>query len=271
VAVVYDARLRAPDGRPYKGTQKQAEAFEARELADRSRCGWVDPRRSSLTFREWAGEWGARHPSKRPSSLARDDSVLHDHLLPVLGSRKLASFGLWDIQHLATAWAKAASSRTVRRQYDVVRAIFAAPVDDDRLVRSPCLNIKRPSIEQLASLAAHLCADWSPLLHLDAVLGLRTGECAGVRVGRLDFSNRTLVVAERLTRAPHDVTVSGPGWKAPRGRGAIVLSHARLGGRPPGFCLNRHGWNRVRLLGWIGSEAVVGLMAVECPAVGGPG
>jgi integrase len=123
--------------------------------------------------------------------------VLHNHLLPVLGSRKLASISPWDIQHLVNAWTKAASPRTVRRQYDVVRAIFTAAVDDDRLVRSPCRNIKLPSIEQenrrvitpeeLARLAVRLGADWSPMLHLGAVLGLRWGECTGLRVGRLDF------------------------------------------------------------------------------------
>jgi hypothetical protein len=73
---------------------------------------------------------------------------LHSHLFPAVGSRKLASVSPWDIHHLVNAWSKAASPRTVRRQYDVVRAIFTAAVDDDRLVRSPCRNIKLPSIEQ---------------------------------------------------------------------------------------------------------------------------
>ena len=41
-------------------------------------------------------------------------------------------------------------------------------------------------------------------------------------------------------------------------RDVMTLSQGRLGGGPPCFCLNRHGWNRVRLLGWIGSEAVAG-------------
>jgi hypothetical protein len=45
------------------------------------------------------------------------------------------------------------------------------------------------------------------MLHLGAVLGLRCGECAGLRVGRLDFFNRTLVVAEQLTRVRHGVIV----------------------------------------------------------------
>ena len=55
------------------------------------------------------------------------------------------------------------------------------------------------------------------------------------------------------------------------GRDVMTLSQERLGGGPPGLCLNRRGWNRVRLLGWIGSAAVAGLMAVDGAAGRGPG
>jgi integrase len=221
--VVYDVRLRTPDGGQYKRsfrTRKEAETFEARELADRSRGGWVDPRRSTLTFGEWAADWLVRDPSKRPSSLARDESVVRIHLLPTLGKRRLASITPWDVQRLVNAWTKSSSPRTVRRQFDVVRAIFSAAVDDDRLVRSPCRNIKLPAVEQknrqvisaaqLGALADEIGADWAPMVHLGAVLGLRWGECAGLRVGRLDFTHRTLFVAEQLTRAKHGVMVAGP-------------------------------------------------------------
>jgi hypothetical protein len=66
-------------------------------------------------------------------------------------------------------------------------------------------------------------------------------------------------------------TTGGSGRPVGRERGAMTVSHARLGGRPPCFCFNRHGWNRVRLSGWIGSEAVPGLVAIGCAAGGGPG
>ena len=42
----YDVRLRSPDGRNYKRTfrsRREADAYEARELADRSRGAWIDP------------------------------------------------------------------------------------------------------------------------------------------------------------------------------------------------------------------------------------
>ena len=221
--VVYDVRLRTPDGRQMSRTfrtRKEAERFEAQQLADLSRAGWVDPRRSAISFGEWAAQWLVRDPSKRPSSLARDESVVRIHLLPALAKRQLVSIAPSDVQRLVNAWSEASSPRTVRRQYDVLRAIFSAAVDDDRLLRSPCRNIKLPKVEQqnrqvispdqLAELAARIGADWAPMIHLGAVLGMRWGECAGLRVGRLDFAKGTLFVAEQLTRAKHGVMVAGP-------------------------------------------------------------
>jgi len=148
-AVRYDVRMRTPDGRQYKRsfrTRKEAETFQAREVADQSRGGWVDPRRSTISVAEWAAEWLVSNPGKRGSSLARDESVLRLHILPSLGGRALAAVTPSDIQRLVNVWSKRSAPRTVSRQYDVLRALLRAAVEADRLVRSPCRGIKLPSI-----------------------------------------------------------------------------------------------------------------------------
>jgi hypothetical protein len=53
--VVYDVRLRAPDGQNYKrtfSTKRDAEAFEAEERSDRRRGTWLDPRGAEISFAE---------------------------------------------------------------------------------------------------------------------------------------------------------------------------------------------------------------------------
>lgn len=120
----------------------------------------------------------------------------------------------------------------------MVRAIFSAAVDDDRLVRSPCRNIKLPKVdhqnrqvasaEQLAQLADEIGPDWAPMIHHGAVLGMRWGECAGLRVGRLDFTRCTLFVAEQLTRAGHGIMVAGPP-KSAAGRRTLSVPRPLLG------------------------------------------
>lgn len=110
--------------------------------------------------------------------------------------------------------------RTVSRQYDVLRALMRAAVDADRPVHSPCRGIKlaaKPALErhvltadELATLASAVGPDYEPMVWLGAVLGLRWGECAGLRAGRVDFPNRRLTVAEQATRIAHGRTVFGP-------------------------------------------------------------
>ncbi|MFP5372953.1 MAG: tyrosine-type recombinase/integrase, partial [Actinomycetes bacterium] len=221
--VRYDVRLRDPSGRVYTRTfrtRREAETFEARERADRSRSAWIDPRRSDITFGAWAAEWLASDPGKRQSSLARDESIVRNHLLATLGGRRLAQITPRDVQALVNLWSKTRAPRTVRRQYDTLRAIFGAAVDADRLVRSPCRGIKLPApgsaerhvvtVDELATLAEEVGPDWRPMVYLGAVLGLRWGECAGLRVGRIDFLNRTLTVAEQRSRGAGGAMVSGP-------------------------------------------------------------
>lgn len=221
--VAYDVRLRTPDGRQYKRTfrtRSEAETFMAREQADKSRGDWTDPRLAAVKFGDWAAEWLRSDPSKRPSSLARDESVLRNHLLPALGERPLGAITQREVQGLVSAWSKRSAPRTVSRQYDVLRAVLAAAVQSDLIVRSPCRNIRLPAAgalsrpeltaEGLAAVAESVGPDWEPMVWLGALLGLRWGECAGLRLGRIDFVAHKLAVVEQATRARRGVMVLGP-------------------------------------------------------------
>lgn len=211
--VVYDVRLRDPEGKPYKRTfptKRKAEAFEAAERTDRSRGAWVDPRLSSMTFEAWSTDWLGSNPAKRSTAWARDESVIRLHLVPPLGDRPLGSITPRDVQALVSAWAKVRAPRSVRREYGTLRAILAAAVNADLLVRSPCRGIKLPAVkpttvvavgpDELDRLATALGPDYSAMAYLGVVLGLRWGEVAGLRVRRLDLLDGRLEVAEQLTR-----------------------------------------------------------------------
>lgn len=220
---VYDVRLRTPDRRQLSKTfrtKHEAESFERHQLTDLSRGAWIDPRGESVSFGEWALEWLARDPSKRPSTLARDESILRNHLLPALGRRALGTVTPRDVQRLVNEWAAANAPSSVRRQYDVLRAIFAAAVDLDMIGRSPCRSIRLPakqklerripSAEDLGFLAVEIGKPWDVMVWLGALLGLRWGECAGLRVGRVDFNDGRIHVVEQVTRARHGLMVAGP-------------------------------------------------------------
>jgi integrase len=232
---VYDVRLRDPAGRVYTRTfrtKRDAETYRARELADRSRGIWLNPLHAATPFCELARSWLSANPAKRPSAWARDEVIVRLHLLPELGDRPIASIAPADVQRLIAAWSARQAPRTVRRQYGVLRAIFRMAVDADLLLRSPCRGIKLPAAahvdrhivtaDELAALSEALGPDYGPLAYLGAVLGLRWGECAGLRVGRLDFLRSTLSVAEQLSRGPHGARVGGPP-KSQAGRRTLTV------------------------------------------------
>ncbi|MBW3536185.1 MAG: site-specific integrase [Actinobacteria bacterium] len=231
----YDVKLRDPHGRMYQRsfrTKREAEAWQANELSDRTRGMWVDPRGGLTPVSEWASEWLISNPAKRPGSIARDEAVIRVHLKPAFGHRPLGSITSRDIQHVVNAWSATQAPRTVRRHYAVLRAIFNAAVEAELLWRSPCRGIKLPAVQpderyivdgdELAALAAAMGEDYGPLAYLGAVLGLRWGECAGLKVGRLDFLRSTLMVAWQRTRGPGGVMVEGPP-KSNAGRRTIAV------------------------------------------------
>jgi len=234
----YDVRLRTPDGHPYKKTfrtRREADTFEANELADRSRGTWLDPRYAKLTFGKVAVEWLTSNPAKRPSTRALEDSIIRVHLLPTLETRRLGSIRPREVQDLVTTWTEHAKPRTVRRQYGVLRTVFRYAVEQDYIARSPCRNVKLPEPtalhrrvptgDELGRLADELGPSYGAMAYIGAVLGLRWGEVAGLRVGRVDFLRSRLTVAEQITRGEHGVHAFGPP-KSQAGQRTLAMPEA---------------------------------------------
>lgn len=221
--IVYQVRLRDPRGRMYSRTfrtKKDARRWELEQRNDIARGAWTDPRGAEVRFEEVSKRWLDSDPSKRESGLARDETILRLHINPRLGPMRVGSIKPSDVQGLVNEWvASGKAPRTVRRQYGVVSAVCNSAVADDLIARSPCRGIKLPkaeplerrlpSVDELAILAKEL-GDDAPIMWLGAVLGLRWGEVAGLRVGRLDLLRNELTIAEQQTRGRGGAPVSGP-------------------------------------------------------------
>ena len=219
----YDVRLRDPAGKTYTRTfrtRREAETFEVSERASRARGAWLDPRRAEVTLLETATVWLDANPGKRPSSRARDDSALRTHIFPMLGSRTIGSLIPSDIQRCVNQWSETMAPRSVRRVYQTLAAVLNSTVLDDALARSPCRGIQLPEIEpverpvlspdELLDLAEALGPEYEGMAFSGAVLGLRWGECAGLKVGRIDFERQTISVAQQVTRGAGGRSVLGP-------------------------------------------------------------
>jgi integrase len=172
------------------------------------RGGWIDPRLSATSLALVAADWLKADATKRPGSVARDVSILSIHILPVLGNRSVGAITRADIQNLVNVWIARYASSTVIRHYACMRTLLSYAESCELIVRSPCRNIRVPEASprraqildgnDLERLARRM-GDYGPMVYL-AAFGLRWGEIAGMRVGRLDFLRHTVTVATQRTR-----------------------------------------------------------------------
>ncbi|MGD0747568.1 MAG: site-specific integrase [Acidimicrobiales bacterium] len=216
-------------------TKGDARAFLSAVEADIRRGAWIDPSAGRLLVWELAEEWLESNPTKRESTTAREELTLRLHILPTLGEQRLERVGPPDIQRLVKAWSAEQAPRTVKRNYEVVRAMFGYAVRNDWLARNPCRNVHLPSIEgtrrfdltpeDVTRIAAQVAVEYRPMVWIGAVLGLRWSEVAALRVGRLDLSNQRLTVAEAVVRGTGGRNVFGPP-KSKAGRRTMFMPTA---------------------------------------------
>ena len=109
--------------------------------------------------------------------------------------------------------------RTVRRRYGTLRAVLNRAVECDLIARTPCRGVKLPAVAPLdrpqvtaqnVTALAEAMGGYGLMVYLGAVLGLRWGEVAGLRAGRVDLLARKLRVAEQVTRGARGVSMLGP-------------------------------------------------------------
>jgi integrase len=209
----YDVRIRRPDGTVYNRTfktKKEAERFERAEIAARDRGSWIDPTLASRRLAEVAGDWLESNPGKRESTYERDEIALRVHVIPSIGDSPIGAITPADIQQLVNKWSTTMAPRSTRRNYGVLRAVLAMAVERDLIARSPCRGIKLPKVtktkrrlpttDQIAELAAAIGRDYGAMVWIGAMLGLRWGEVAGLRVGSFDLLRRTMTVSEQISR-----------------------------------------------------------------------
>ncbi len=208
----YRVRYRDPSGRERsRSFKKKSDAvkFKSTSEADLVRGDWHDPRIGRITFGDWVKEYTA-NADKRPTTAARDKTVLDKHFLPTLRDVPLRAIEPSDIQRLVDQMAKSLSSATVRTNYAVVRAVLSAAVESEKLVRSPCRGIrgiKSPSstrkhreyltADDVVRLASAMPKEYTLMVYLGA-LGLRWSEVVGLRVRNIDFLRRKLTVTETV-------------------------------------------------------------------------
>jgi integrase len=174
-----------------------------------------------MVFSEWASQVEQTRLNRRPSSRARDHSLLRSLILPELGDQALVRIGPMDIRRwIAGLEERGYAPATIGKAYQIVSRAFRVAVADGIVTRSPCREVKLPKIEtperrflapaEVEDLADAIDARHRTLVLTGAYTGLRFGEMAALRTDDLDPLRRTLRVDEQLSRQGSSRMVSGP-------------------------------------------------------------
>ena len=217
------ARYRDPSHREHArhfSRKVDAERWLAVMEVSISRGEWLDPADGKVRVGDWAGQWLAGQVQLKPSTLARYELILRKQVLPTwervpLSKVTFAEVGVW-VQELSASHLSAAS---VRQAHRVFSLLLDHAVHDGRLARNPAKGARLPRVspahmvflthEQVDQLAV-ACAPYDTLVRVLAYTGIRWGEAAALRVGRVDLERRRLSIDEATSEVRGEVIFGTP-------------------------------------------------------------
>src|SRR6516164_7549457 len=97
----FDARYRGADGRERSRrfrTKAEARAFLDRIGVEQRSGDWYDPAGGRIVLADWVARWRTTAVNLRPSSLARDDSYLRNHVMPAFGAVPIGKITPLDVR-----------------------------------------------------------------------------------------------------------------------------------------------------------------------------
>ena len=224
----WEARYRAPDGREHSRrfpTKREAQAFLERTGAEQQRGEWRDPQGAKVRTADWVEAWWATTVNLRPSSRARDEAYIRNHVLPAFGELPLGAITHLDVRAwVAELDAKGRAPATVQKAYQTLSKILRGAVDAGLIAQSPCRNVALPRVEreemrsltpaEVAALAESIDPRYRALVFFDAYCGLRLGELAGLRRGRVDLLHRQVRVTEIAVEVKGNLIFGPPKTRA---------------------------------------------------------
>lgn len=218
------ARYRDATGKEHaKHFERKAdgERWLHTEQSKVDRGNWSDPARGKVTVGDWSQRWLTAQLQLKPSTRQRYASILAMKIEPTWGNVSLASVSYAAVTEWVTAMsASGLAGSTVRQCHRVLSLVLAHAVRDKRISSNPAEGVKLPravksdkqfltadQVAQLAdaagkghkSVAPEELAQRRLIVLTLAYTGLRFGELAALRAGRVDLMRRRLDVAQSVT------------------------------------------------------------------------
>ncbi len=239
--LTWRARYRTPAGVERSKTfarKVDAERFLASVENAKVSGSYVDPSLAQLTVAEWADRWLAGQVHLKAATFERYEGIVRKHVLPKWGRVKLANVSHGEVQAWIGELAGDSSAATVQKVHRVLSLILDTAVKDGRLARNVANGVNLPRLvkpehvylshDQVEDLARECGFPSAPSRNASydtrsnntyrlvvlflAYTGVRFGEMAALRVGRLDLLRHRARIAESVT------PVQGKGlvWGTPK-------------------------------------------------------
>jgi integrase len=218
------ACFREPAGRTRTKTfdrKGPARDWLAEQQAAVLRGTFVDPVAGKTRVSTWSERWLDSSFHWRPSTRARVEIALRREILPAFGNWPVAAIGPADVKRLVSGLvASGKAPATVHRSFAVLASMLKAAVEEGLIGRSPCLGVKLPRVTPremrfVTATELHRLADavgerFSALVLTCGYVGLRWGELAGLRVGRLRLLERKIDVVETVVEVAGRLIIGPP-------------------------------------------------------------
>jgi integrase len=210
----WQARYDDPNGREVTSlwaTKVEAEREINKQESAKSAGSWLDPKAGKVTVERFARDTWLPAQSINGRSEVEYEGALRRYLFPEWGNREIRSIKPSE----AGAWQKLLvgkyelSGSYPNRVARYVRGVFRLAVIDRVIPVSPFERIPAPPMDESAVqppdiaevrqlIAAANIDRWRTMIEFTALTGLRSGEIRGLRLARVDFLRRTMLVDQQL-------------------------------------------------------------------------
>ncbi len=219
----YRVRYRDPAGRQRSKVftrRVDAERWLHENETSKGKGGWVDPRGGRTRFADLAERWWASTAGLKPSTRDQYRKLLDGHVLPAFAAVPVGALDRLAIaEWLAALLGRGVSAIRARDAYRVLRLVLGAGVDGGLLAANPAAGVRLPKVApaemlvldpaQVERLARTIRPPYGVLVDTAAYSGMRAGELAALRVGRLDLLGGRAEVVESITEVAGRL-VAGP-------------------------------------------------------------
>ena len=197
----------------YGATFEEVRVQLTEMLANIERGVHIAP--SNYTLAQWLRDWLITYalPTIKQSTYISYESYVRLHLEPELGTTKLTTLTIEQLQRFFNQKKQSLSPKSLRNIYNMLHNCLDQAVTNGYLVRNPLQGVKLPQVTKkeililtqeeqntlhMAAQESHTIAAFGIIFTLST--GIRMGEMLGLQWGDVDYRNHTIRIRRTVGR-----------------------------------------------------------------------